>query len=88
VAYKLDDRWIDISTRQKYTEIYRDDKDIARADILFQEDGWNIAVKSNVAEGIKVAEAAQNPDSDWTVKDYRPDLVEPFVLSFVAVAER
>jgi len=86
VAYTLSD-WTDISTRHKNTLIYRDDKEIARADI-FYEDGWNIAVKSNVAEGIKVAEAAQNPGSDWTVKDYRPDLVEPFVLSFVAVAER
>jgi len=105
VAYKLSENWQwgwQWGKNVKTTEIYRDDKDIATAtlekDIQWSDwmlpDGWNIAVKSNVVEGIKVAEAAQTisdyyvENSDWTVKDYRPDLVEPFVLSFVAVAER
>lgn len=85
----------------KTTEIYRDDMDIAQAtlekDIQWSDwmmpDGWNIAVKSTVNKSLKVADMAQTisdyyvENSDWTVKDYRPDVVEPFVMSLMAVVE-
>jgi hypothetical protein len=52
--------------------------------------GWHSVVTSNVQPGLEIGNLAQSynsywvRDSVWMVNDTRPDVVQPYVLSFLA----